>query len=128
MAPRPSRQTTPADICGELGATLAESGDRVALLVMGDGSAKRSTQSPGYLDPRAADFDRAAVQALSRPDPAALLRIEPRLADDLWVAGRPSWQVLAGALTRSIATMRGTLRYDDAPLGVGYFVVQLDTA
>ena len=43
--------------CAALGCRAAERAPRVALLVMGDGSARRSVKGPGYLDPRAEPFD-----------------------------------------------------------------------
>jgi len=108
----------------DLGRHLAADDGRVALLVMGDGSAKRSTEAPGYLDERAAEYDAALVAALAGPDPQALLRLDADLARELWVDGRAAWQVLAGAAetvdARAVSTK---VRYDDAPYGVGYFVV-----
>ncbi|MDQ1711764.1 MAG: hypothetical protein QOE45_1214 [Frankiaceae bacterium] len=101
-----------------LGAQLAE--HDVALLVMGDGSARRDEKAPGYVDPRAAPYDAAVVRALRDADPAALLALDP--ADDaaLLVAGRAAWQVLAGAA--GTGTYRGEVTYDAAPYGVGYLV------
>ena len=111
-------------ISGEIGSSLASTADRVAMLVMGDGSAKRSPAAPGYLDPRAEPFDASVVSALAGANADALLALQPTLAEDLWVAGRPAWQVLAGAI-RASGPMTGRVLYDGAPLGVGYFVVQL---
>ena len=66
------------------------------LLVMGDGSPSGprrrraiSTTAPGA-------FDAAVVEALAAADAAALAALDPQLADELWVAGLPAWQVLAG--------------------------------
>jgi hypothetical protein len=93
---------------------------------MGDGSAKRSPTSPGYVDDRAGSYDHGVVSALEKADLDALLALTPELARDLWVAGRPAWQVLAGA-TRSAypagVRVATRVRYDDAPYGVGYWVV-----
>src|SRR3954462_3212176 len=50
------------------GERLAASAERVAMLVMGDGSAKRTSEAPGYLDDRAADFDTSVVGALTTAD------------------------------------------------------------
>jgi hypothetical protein len=113
--------------CARLGARLATEVERVALLVMGDGSAKRSRTAPGYLDPRAAGFDAAVAAALREPDPEALLALDPQTAQDLWVAGRPAWQVLAGAAQATYRvepdrTIHAELTYDDDPFGVGYLV------
>jgi hypothetical protein len=104
--------------CAGLGERLAHAG-RVVLLVMGDGTACRDLKAPGYLDPRAEPFDATVTKALADADPAALLALDPVLADQLMVAGRAPWQVLAGAVT---APMRGEVLYDAAPYGVQYTV------
>lgn len=116
------------EACRRLGEEIGGCADRVALLVMGDGSAKRTEHSPGYFDARADAFDAAVVRALGMADPAALVELDPTLCEELWVAGRPAWQVLAGALESTRSPMTGAVRYDDAPLGVGYFVVVLGAA
>jgi hypothetical protein len=118
---------TRPQVCAELGARIAASSQRVALLVMGDGSARRATTSPGYLDPRAVDFDTTVATALRRADLDALLTLDPELARVLWVAGRPPWQVLAGAAQATYRADPDTLitaelPYHAAPYGVGYFV------
>ncbi len=102
------------------GVALAAQAERVALLVMGDGSARRSAKAPGALDDRAEDFDRVVATALAGADCAALLDLNEPLAAELMVAGRASWQVLAGA--GSGGPWRAEVTYDDAPYGVGYFV------
>lgn len=108
----------------ELGRHLVADEGRVALLVMGDGSAKRSTDAPGYLDERAAEYDADVVAALAGPDSEALLRLDADLAAELWAEGRVPWQVLAGAAqTVDPSAVSTKVRYDDAPYGVGYFVV-----
>ncbi len=61
--------STPGEQCLELGLALAQQEDRLGLLVMGDGSARRSVDAPGYLDPRAAGFDASVVDALRAGDP-----------------------------------------------------------
>ncbi|MET9436691.1 class III extradiol dioxygenase subunit B-like domain-containing protein [Streptomyces sp. NPDC006551] len=106
--------------CAAAGRELAASADRVALLVMGDGSACRSVKAPGYLDERAAPFDAEAARALGSADPDALLGLDENLAYELKAAGRAPWQVLAGAAQG--AGLEGRLLYEDAPYGVGYFV------
>ena len=112
----------PADACAELGARLGGRKARVALLVMGDGSARRSTAAPGYLDERAAGFDAAAAAALESVDAAALLTLDPALADQLLAAGRAAWQVLAGAAAAAGGAWSAALLHADAPYGVGYLV------
>lgn len=106
--------------CGELGRGLAGLATRVALVVAADGSAKLTDESPGYVDPRAPGFDDALFGALAAPDPDALLGVDPALCDELWVAGRPALQVLAGALEESPVGWTADLTHRSAPLGVGY--------
>ncbi|WP_424211450.1 hypothetical protein ACN20G_04700 [Streptomyces sp. BI20] len=106
--------------CAALGADLAGSAGRVALLVLGDGSARRTLKAPGYLDDRAAAHDAAAAAALGSADTAALAALDPNLAHELLVDGRAPWQVLAGAAAP--AAPAGRLLYEDAPYGVGYLV------
>jgi hypothetical protein len=125
--------------CIRLGRRLAESAPRVALLAMGDGSARRSVSAPGYLDERAAPFDAAVERAVRDADLAALAALDPGLAADLMAVGRPAWQVLAGALGTAGAggdraadaggsppgRLRTEVLYGDAPLGVAYLVATL---
>jgi hypothetical protein len=103
-----------------LGVEIAALDERVALLCMGDGSARRSEKAPGWLDERAELFDTGVAAALAEPDPSALLDLDVQLARDLMVAGRASWQVLAGAALGG--RWRADLSYAEAPFGVGYFV------
>jgi hypothetical protein len=109
-----------------LGANLVAgtAGHRIALLVMGDGSARRTIKAPGWFDERAEPFDAAVVAALESVDTAALLNLDHHLAADLLVAGRASWQVLAGAVRATAGTTAWSadVLYADAPYGVGYFV------
>ncbi|MFI1864458.1 hypothetical protein [Streptomyces jumonjinensis] len=101
------------------GRELGDRAGRVALLVMGDGSACRTVKAPGYLDERAAGFDALAAAALGNADTAALTALDASLAYELKAAGRAPWQVLAGAAEG--AGLAGRLLYEDAPYGVGYF-------
>lgn len=120
-----SADRSPAEAAGD-GADLAGAADRVALLVMGDGSARRTPRAPGGFDQRAAAFDAAAAAALAAGDPAGLLALDPVLGRELLAAGRASWQVLAGAATDlaeaathsnndADAQSRGALRNRDLP-------------
>jgi hypothetical protein len=109
--------------CLELGEKIAAASPRVALLAVGDGTARLSASAPGYLDERAAPFDAAVTRAVRDGDLAALAAIDPGLAADLMAAGRPAWQVLAGALlSDGSPAARTDIRYCDAPLGVAYLV------
>ncbi len=90
------------------------------LLVMGDGSARRTEKAPGWLDARAAGFDAAVAAALAAGDVDALATTDLALAADLLAAGAPAWTAAAGLLTGT--TWTADLSYDDAPYGVGYFI------
>ncbi|HEV2887461.1 MAG TPA: hypothetical protein VGX49_11155 [Jatrophihabitans sp.] len=113
----------PAD-CLRVGRALASSalaagGDgATGLLVMADGSARRSLKAPGYLDPRAAPFDDGVQACLAAGRLAGLADLDPVLAAELLVAGRAAWQVLAGAVGEVAG--RTTLHYSDDPFGVWY--------
>ncbi|RSS33321.1 class III extradiol dioxygenase subunit B-like domain-containing protein [Streptomyces sp. WAC08241] len=113
-------EEAPAEACADTGRGLAASADRVALLVMGDGSACRTVKAPGYLDERAAGFDAEAVRALGAADAPALLALDGRLAHELKASGRAPWQVLAGAAED--AGLTGRLLHEDDPYGVEYVV------
>lgn len=111
----------PAD-CLDLGRELAASADRVALLVMGDGSARHDVKAPGYIDPRASEWDETVHNAFRAADFQVLASLDPALADELMCTGRAPWQVLAGAATDvALRTAHATL---NIPFGVGYFVAR----
>ena len=93
---------------------------RGALLVMGDGSARRSTAAPGYLDERAEAFDAEVAAALGSGDGDALTGLSEELGADLLAAGVPAWRA-AGSLLAG-GGYRAQLQYSGAPYGVGYFV------
>ena len=98
---------------------LAETRD-IALVVLGDGSARRSTSAPGYLDERAGPFDAALEHALRTGDAGALERLDEQRGAELLAAGVPAWRA-AGRLLEGGA-FDAELGYADAPYGVGYFV------
>jgi len=94
--------------------------DAQAYLVVGDGSARRTERSPGYVDPRAEPFDAVVAAALATGDAGGLRDLDPALGADLLAAGVPAWR----AVGRALAGRRyeADLLYDEAPYGVGYFV------
>ncbi|MBF9133256.1 hypothetical protein I0C86_30470 [Plantactinospora sp. S1510] len=111
------------DECRRIGGDLTEEpDDRVALLVMGDGSACRGERSPGYDDPAAEPYDDAVAAALAGADATALLGLDPELSARLRVTGRTAWQALAAAVARTGVPWQGDLSYYAAPYGVSYFV------
>lgn len=121
-------QEATAQECVEMGEKVAGADLRLGVLAMGDGSAKRSTSAPGYLDERAEPFDREVARALAEADPRGLADGLPPIAcAELWVQGRAAWQFLAGAASQTAQTqpaggLAARLLYDAAPYGVGYFV------
>jgi hypothetical protein len=117
-------EAEPAAACLRLGASAADGGARTAVLVVGDGSARRSPAAPGHYDERAAPFDLGVEHAFRDGDMAALAALDAALARDLMATGRAAWQVLAGALGERRPA--GEILYADAPFGVGYLVAVLD--
>lgn len=112
--------------CADLGRRIASLAPSVAMLCMGDGSCYRGTKAPGYTDPRAEGFDVAVAAALAEADARALAGLSPDLAAALTAAGRPAWQVLAGAADGHPFT--GELLADQAPYGVRYYVAAWSAA
>src|SRR5260370_798986 len=82
----------PASRCAELGARIARSAGRVALLAMADGSARRGPKAPGYFDGRSGPFDAEVERAVQAGDLAALLALDQDLARELMATGRPPWR------------------------------------
>jgi hypothetical protein len=110
----------PAPACVKLGAVLAERAPRVALLAMGDASARRARQDPDVPDPLAAEYDEEVAEALAAADTRWLARLDPARDTELAVAGRAAWQVLAGAAEGG--RLAGRLLCMAAPYGVTYLV------
>ena len=109
-----------AEDCAALGRELATSADRVGMLVMGDGSARHNEKAPGYLDPRAHDYDERVATAMRSADVETLSALDSAAARELMVAGRAPWQVLAGAAAGRSWTAESSL---EIPYGVAYHVV-----
>ncbi|SDS73037.1 hypothetical protein SAMN04515669_1776 [Jiangella sp. DSM 45060] len=102
----------------ELGRRLAGRADRVALLVMADGSPLRADTTPADLRRRAERYDAAVTAALRDGDPRVLLGLD---ADtEAGSPGRQALRVLAGAADDGLFDAR--VGYDAAPYGVGYLV------
>ena len=108
------------DPAGVLAAPPPEIGAAaVGLLVMGDGSARRSEKAPGWLDDRSLAFDAAVSAALAAGDCDALA-VDLDLGHALLAAGAPAWNAAAELLRGQ--HWSGQVTYDDAPYGVGYLV------
>lgn len=92
----------------------------IALIVLGDGSARRSTAAPGYFDERAEQFDAQLAGGLRSGDGAALSALDAGLGAELLAAGVPAWHAAARLLGTD--NYEAELLYDQAPYGVGYVV------
>jgi hypothetical protein len=103
------------------GAPLAGRADRVLLLVVADGSARRSEQAPGHLDARSFGVDEQILAALRDVDPTGLLALDPLLAGEVLASGRAALQVLAHAM-HGASGLTGGLLWSDDPYGVLYAV------
>lgn len=113
------QRARPGD-CVRLGVSLAGLAPAVALLAMGDGSARRAREAPGAPDPLAEEYDEEVAEALAAADTRWLARLDPALDDTLLVAGRAAWQVLAGA--GHGRRLHGRLHCVSAPYEVTYLV------
>lgn len=106
-----------------LAASVADGAQPTALVVLGDGSARRGEHAPGHLDARAFGLDDEIGRALATGSADALLRIDPDLARELMVGGRSAFQVMAAAVQLEGGTPRPRVLYQDDPFGVMYHVV-----
>ncbi len=96
----------------------------VAILVVSDGSARRTLTAPGFLDERSGPYDAAVSRAVSTGNLATLAELDEHLARALMATGWPALQVLAAVA--GAARPRTTVHFDDAPYGVGYLVASMD--
>src|SRR5690606_36799316 len=83
-----------------LGDPVAVSAARV-LVVVGDGSARRTEKAPGYLDDRAAGFDAAIEGALSSGDAGARAAVDLELGQELLAAAAVVLRFIGGAVVES---------------------------
>jgi hypothetical protein len=114
-----ARRASPGD-CLKLGVVIAERAPRVALLAMGDACARPAREAPGVPDPLAQEYDEEIAEALAAADARWLARLDPAWDEELVVAGRAAWQVLAGAAGG--CRLHGRLLCMSAPYGVTYLV------
>lgn len=104
----------------DLATVLTELPGPVAVLAMGDGSARRTEKAPGHLDPAAGPFDAAVAAALAAGDATALAALDEAEGARLLAAGVATWRAVGAAVQGCELTAR--LRHDDAPHGVGWLV------
>ncbi|GAA1520141.1 hypothetical protein [Nocardioides humi] len=101
----PSGSRVAAALVEAAGGSVVDAGE-TGVLVVGNGSARRTEKAPGHLDPRAEEFDAALRRSFAD--------IDPVLAAELWAdtARLDGLPPLADA----------EVGYDDAPFGVQYWV------
>ncbi|MFN2540519.1 MAG: hypothetical protein ABR549_20500 [Mycobacteriales bacterium] len=86
------------------------------LLVVGDGTAKRTEKAPGHFDPRAEAYDEAVVAGLRA---GRLPDLDVALGRELLVGGLDAWCTVAASVP---GRFTADVRYAGAPYGVGYVV------
>jgi hypothetical protein len=97
-----------------------------AVLVLGNGSARRGEKAPGHLDARSAAFDEAVLGALAGADPAGLAGLDETLAGELLADGIAGLRAVGRALAdRDVVA---SVLYADDPYGVQYWVVTWECA
>ncbi len=88
------------------------------VLVVGNGSARRTEKAPGFLDERSPAFDEALAASLREGRP----RVDTGLAAELW-ASVAGIEQLAGLGDLGPAQVD----YDDDPFGVQYWVMRWES-
>lgn len=106
----------------EVAGRLAGASGATGVLLLGDGSARRSEQAPGYLDPRAFGYDDLVAAALADGDAATLRDLDTGLGRELMVGGRSVFRLLGRIAGERPVT--AALDYRDDPFGVSYFVAR----
>lgn len=101
-------------------AELNETSEEIAVLVMADGSARRSLKAPGYLDERSHAYDDTVAAALESGDAARLAALDPQLGTELLASGAALWPEVGSTL--GDAGWNARLLFRDDPYGVSYFV------
>lgn len=118
-------RTVSAGDAAALGQRWAAAAVRVAIIAMGDGAAALTVKAPGYLVDGARLWQKRVTQALADVDLDVIGAIDDEDASAYVAAGRPAWQVLAGAArvtTEGSGRWRGELLADESPYGVAYVV------
>jgi hypothetical protein len=113
-------------LVGDAGGQLhVAGGPPAALLVIANGSAKRTEKAPGHFDDRAEVFDNELGQALRGGDSTGLAAIDESLARELW-ADVDAFRSLGSEIDLSGADIE--VDYDAAPYGVQYWVTRATCA
>jgi hypothetical protein len=111
-----------ARVAAYLTAEVAPSGSD-GVLVVANGSAKRTEQAPGHLDDRAVGFDDALRAALLAGNLGDLRDLDQALARELW-ADIDSLVWLGHEIDVDPASVQ--VDYDDDPYGVQYWVMRME--
>ncbi|MBZ5734961.1 hypothetical protein K8Z61_10675 [Nocardioides sp. TRM66260-LWL] len=98
-----------------------EQGVGPAVVVVANGSAKRTEKAPGHLDERAVGFDEALGEALRAADVEHLRQWDGALARELMVGHPDGFARLAELLTDAHPAR---VDYADDPFGVQYWVMR----
>lgn len=118
--PEPAAVRIGAHLLAEHGFAGAIGEGGKGLLVVANGSAKRSEKAPGHLDQRSLAFDAGVDAALRGGDPRAFADLDVELAADLWAFDAPALRRLAGLEGRFAAEVD----YAGDPFGVQYWVAR----
>ncbi|TIC79477.1 hypothetical protein [Nocardioides sp. GY 10127] len=116
-------------LLGAASVPVSGAGDGAAgVLVVANGTARRTEKAPGYLDDRAAGFDAALGAALRGADAEQLTALDTALAGELLV-GHPAGWVELGSLLAQLPSgeWAADVLYDDDPFGVQYWVATLSS-
>ena len=103
-----------------LAVELAAAPGRTAVVVLGDGSARRGERAPGYLDERAFPFDDAVAKALADGEAAEIAALDAGLARELMVTGATAFRFLGVLGRQQERRPEAALTFRDDPFGVSY--------
>jgi len=106
----------PHGVSADRGSSLSKPDDRI--LVVANGTARRSEKAPGHLDERSFAYDDALGAALAAGDVAALQALDPELGAELLASGISALQGLPALSWQS------TIDWAGDPFGVQYWVVR----
>ncbi|WP_341228897.1 hypothetical protein [Nocardioides salarius] len=104
-----------------VGATFSTNVGAPSVLVVANGSARRSEKAPGHLDERAAAYDSELEKALRVGDVGALRALDPGLAEEMMVGNVAGFARLGELLSPGLAP---EVDYADDLFGVQYWVMR----
>ena len=112
-------------VAGFGGEVAGVAADEAGVLVVANGTAKRSAGAPGHLDERALAFDDSIGAALRDGDGAVLRELDRHLGTELWSYDVPALQALGAAVGGPVTA---EVSYADDPYGVQYWVARWSCA